>query len=358
LDGDYHNSVQVGVNVYEQKKTDKPEFLDSLGIEQNNMSMFLLEASGISKVAMDLMGLCRQTMDLAVDEIVSSQTLIPPTLYRTSRELLDLYRATIPAVHGSEIASIPRTAAIFHNDCVFFANKLLTFGLEYRDRFPSDSEGNESPMTRMCTFLDLVPMFRELAERTMNDMIRHQKRQISEILDPRLEYLRDALGSNEGVVEWTDAETALTAGLYHLRHLSQAWKAMLSHDVYCITMGSIADSLFKIFLDKVLGTKDVSVPACHFVNALFQNGLRGVAEVFGSPSDPMEGSKVAENFCALYPKFAAVGSFMDMGLADINMALSEGVFQSVTGAELSKLVVAVFQDSEGRRKLLRLLESS
>jgi len=353
LDGDYHNSIQVGVNVHEQKKGDQPEFLDSLGIEQNDMSIFLLEACGISNVASDLMDLCRQTMDSAVDEIVASQTLIPPTLYRTSRELLDLYRATIPAVHGSEIASIPRTAAIFHNDCVFFAHKLLTLGLEYRDRFAS-----ESPMRKMCTFLDLVPIFRELAERTMNDMIRHQKRQISEILMPRLEYLRDALGSNEGVVEWTDAETALTAGLYHLRHLSQAWKSMLSHDVYCITMGSIADSLFKIFLDKVLGTKDISVPACHFLNALFQNGLRGVADVFGSPSNTIEGSKIAEKFCALFHKFAAVGKFMNMCLADINMALSEGDFQSVTGAELSKLVVAVFQDSEGRRKLLRLLESS
>lgn len=358
LDGDYHNSVQVGINVHEQKKGDRPAYMDILSIEDKDMSMFLLEACGISQVASDLMELCRQTMELAVDKFTSSQPLIPPTLYRTSRELLDLYRATIPTVHGSEIASIPRTAAIFHNDCVFFAHKLLTFGLEYRDRFLPNSQGNESPMKRMCTFLDLVPMFRELAERTINDMIRHQKQQLCEIANPRLEYLRDALGSNEGVVEWTDAETAVTAGLYHLRHLSQAWKSMLPHQVYCITMGSIVDSLLQIFLDKVLGTKDISAPACHFVSALFRNAISGIAEVFRSPSNPTGGSKDAETFCALQPKFAAVGNFMDMSLADINMALSEGVFRSLTGAELSRLVKAVFQDSEGKMKLLRLLESN
>jgi len=358
LDGDYHNSVQVGINVHEQKKGDRPAYMDILSIEEKDMSMFLLEACGISQVASDLMELCRQTMELSVDKFTSSQPLIPPTLFRSSRELLDLYRATIPTVHGSEIASIPRTAAIFHNDCVFFAHNLLTFGLEYRDRFLPDSKGNESPMKRMCTFLDLVPMFRELAERTINDMIWLQKRQLCEIVNPRLEYLRDALGSNEGVVEWTDAETAVTAGLYHLRHLSQAWKSMLPHQVYCITMGSIVDSLLKIFLDKVLGTKDISAPACHFVSALFRNAISGIAEVFGSPFNPTGGSKDAENFCALQPKFAAVGNFMDMGLADINMALSEGVFRSLTGAELSRLVKAVFQDSEGRMKLLRLLESN
>ena len=74
-----------------------------------------------------------------------------------------------------------------------------------------------------CTFIDLVPIFRELAERTMNDHIKYQMNQLSEVVCPRITYLKAALRANEGVVEWTDAETALTAGLYHLRHLSQSW---------------------------------------------------------------------------------------------------------------------------------------
>ena len=49
---------------------------------------------------------------------------------------------------------------------------------------------------------------------------------------------------------------------------------------------------------------------------------------------------------------------MDMSLADITMGLSEGVFRSVTGAELSKLVCAIFEDTEARKRLLRLLESN
>ncbi len=48
----------------------------------------------------------------------------------------------------------------------------------------------------------------------------------------------------------------------------------------------------------------------------------------------------------------------DRSLDDINMALSEGVFRSLTGGELSRRVKAVFQDSEGKMKLLRLLESN
>jgi centromere/kinetochore protein ZW10 len=337
-------------------------------MEQNDLSLFVFQDCGISKVALQLMELCKETMDLAVDPSTASHALLPPTLYRASRELLDLFRACIPALHGNDIATIPRTAAIFHNDCTYFAHKMLSFGLIYRDRFQTvGPDGKESSLKDICTFLDLVPLFRELAERTMNDMIQFQTFQISEIVSPRLTYLCEALGSNEGVVEWSDAETAVTAALYHLRHLSQAWKSMLSHDLYVVTIGSIVDALFGLFLEKVLTSNVISVPACHFVSGLFQNMLRGVSELFGSsPTDPTptstsapgEGSVEAAQFCTLHHKFSAVGKFMDMSLADINMGLSEGVFRSVTGAELSKLVCAIFEDTEARKRLLRLLESN
>ena len=360
LEVDYHDSVKVGVNVHEKKKVGRPAYLDHIDMDQNDLSLFLFEECRISQVASQLMDLCKATMELAVHPSTSTHALLGPTLYRSSRELLDLFRASIPAVHGSDIATIPRTASIFHNDCSFFAHKMLTFGLEYRDRFPKDLDGKESPLKQLCTFLDVVPLFRDLAERTMNDMIQFQKHQISEIVSPRLAYLSDALRSNEGVVEWSDAETAVTAGLYHLRHLSQAWKSMLAHDVYCITMGSIIDALFTLYLDKILRANDITVPSCHFVSQLFQNLLRGIAELSVSPTAININTKDdgVEKFCTLHHKFCAVGKFMDMSLADINMGLSEGMFRSVTGAELSKLVHAVFEDSEKRRKLLHLLESN
>ena len=40
-------------------------------------------------------------------------------------------------------------------------------------------------------------------------------------VSPRLVTFTEALGSNEPVSEWDDAETALKAALHHLQHLSQ-----------------------------------------------------------------------------------------------------------------------------------------
>lgn len=360
IEGDYLNSTKAGVNLNEKRKERRPDYLDHIYIEDNDMAMFLLEECAISKVGANLFDLCKNTMDLAVNPQASMLSpLLPATLFRSSRELLDLFRAVIPASHGSEISTIPRSAAIFHNTCVFFAHKMLTFGLEYRDKFLPGPDGGESPLKKMCTFLDLVPIFRELADRTMNDMIQHQKLQVSEIISPRITYLSEALGSDEGVVEWTDAETALTAGLYHLRHLSQNWKNVLSYDVYSRTIGCLADSLFTLYLDKVFAAKDISVAGTHFVGSLFRDAVRGVTELFlSTAASPHEVTKEAKKFSALEDKFSAVGKFMDMSLQDISMGLSAGVFRETTGVELSRLVIAIFEDTEARAKILRLLGSS
>jgi centromere/kinetochore protein ZW10 len=189
----------------------------------------------------------------------------------------------------------------------------------------------------------------------MNDMIKYQMNQLSEVVCPRITYMKDALSCNEGVVEWTDAETALQGGLYHLRHLSQSWQINLSHEVYCRTMGNLVDTLFSFYLDEVKKAKDISEPACQFVSSLFRDAIRGTAEFFVIKEGYDESLKEAERHCSLWNKFNAIGTFMNMSIADINVNLSVGTFREVTGPELSRLVIAVYQDSEKRQKLLALL---
>jgi len=363
LDSDYHNTTQVGENVHEKRKEVKPKYLDDIDKEGDDygMSIFVLHECSISQAASNLMALCRETMDAALESAQSNgmegegSKVIPSMLYRTTRELLDLFRAVIPASHGKEISTIPRAAGIFHNDCVFFAHQMLTFGLEYRDKLPLEND-KDSSLKGLCTFADYVPVFRDLALQTMGDMILRQKNEITQIVSPRLEYLTEALRSNESVVELTDAETALTAGLYHLRHLTQAWKNLLSHDDYCGTIGTLVDTLFTLYLDQVMKAKDISEPSCQFVNVLFRDATRGVIEFFDS-SPSQETFKEATRYCSAWLKFTAIGKFMDMSLADITEGLSEGTFRYVTGAELSRLIMAVYTDSEKRQKLLQLLSS-
>jgi hypothetical protein len=47
-----------------------------------------------------------------------------------------------------------------------------------------------------------------------------------------------------------------------------------------------------------------------------------------------------------------------MNLGDVQIALSDGLFRSVSGTELARLIVATFVDSPKRQKVLALLASA
>ena len=361
LDSDYHNTMRVGTSIHQTKRKNKPSYYDDIiGLLNRDInddtSTYVLHECSISVVAADLVKLCEQTMDDAVNTDFSVndelKQLLPNMLYRAARELFDLYRAVIPATYGKEISNIPRTAAVLHNDCVYFAHRLLTLGLEYRNKFP----GEDSPVK--CTFIDLVPMLRELADQTMTNMIKHQLQQVSEIVQPRLIYLVDSLLSNEAVTEWTDAEMALQGGMYHLKHLSQSWWKVLSYEIYCRTMGNLVDTLFTLFLNELMKSKDISEPACHFVFSLFRDAIQGAAELFAMDQNVVDAMKEAARYSNTWHKFDAIGKFMNMSISDITMNLSKGTFREITSLELSRMVLAVFENSERRQKLLHQLANT
>ncbi len=169
-----------------------------------------------------------------------------------------------------------------------------------------------------------------------------------------------ALGSNESVSEWDEADTALKAALHHLRHLSNAWKKVLSRNVYHIAMGNLVDTVFVLFLEAVLKASEISDPASRFVHYLFLEAVKSSAEVFRTDEsvEDVEGLfKVAAKHAVEFEKLQAVGQFMVMRLDDIQRGLEEGKFRCVKAKELSHLIAAAFDDSEKRRSLLNSLTS-
>jgi hypothetical protein len=121
---DYHNTTYVGHTV---KDPAQPGTLESLSDDPH--SVFLFHKCSVSVVAQEILQLCRKTLDDASNE--EAATIIdtlPSSLYRASREVLDLFRAIIPTRHGKEIASLPRIAAILHNDCVYLAHETSFLG--------------------------------------------------------------------------------------------------------------------------------------------------------------------------------------------------------------------------------------
>jgi Centromere/kinetochore Zw10 len=355
LRNDYHNTVETGVDV--QSKREKNAILKEI-YKGSKDDVFELHKSSISDTAFKLMALVRAAMDEAVEHAVARaeddrdtpMAIFPATLYRAAREALDLFRAIIQATHGKEISTVPRTAAVFHNDCVYFQHHCLWLGLEYKKKLPPPpKEINDaaSLFHETCTFLDMVPLFRELADRSMREMMELQAHQLIEIVGNRITIFGDSLRSDEILAEWSEAETALAAGLYHIRHLSDNWKMILSYDIYVRSVGYLADTLFTIYLEQVTNSADISESACHFVSALFQKATNTLGEF-------LQGDKSGSN---VWGRFEAIGRFMEMTLLDIQNNLSNGVFRDVSGQELKRLITATFADGPKRQRLLQALAS-
>ena len=338
---DYHKTVEVGVEVNEK--------------EDDGMSIFQLHRSSISETSSKIMVLLRKTMDEAVavqPGLEPPLNLLRPTLYRTAREMLSLFRAIIPASHGGEVAHVPRTAALLHNDCVFLAHHCLTLGLEYKEQLgvtEDDVDARGKLLQQTCLFVDMVPLFRDLADQSMNDMLDLQKHQLAEIVGSRISYLGKALQSDESLHEWSEAETALAAGIYHLRHLSQAWKPVLSSQVFARSMGYLADAIFTLYLQQIFTQAvDISPSAHQFMSGLINKAMDEIRRLL---DNSMEGSSVWE-------RFEAVGKFFGMqNLGEVERALGHGVFSTLVSQELVQLIQGSYLDTAERRSLLQTLAS-
>ena len=164
-----------------------------------------------------------------------------------------------------------------------------------------------------------------------------------------------ALSSNESVSEWDDAETALKAAIHHLRHLSQAWKKVLTRNVYNIAMGNLIDTVFVLFLEPVLKAFEISDPASRFTHYLYLEAIKCTEELFHIDEGAEGLSKVAAIHAVEFEKLQAIGQFMVMRLDDIQRGLEEGIFRCVKAKELSHLITAAFDESEKRRSLLNSL---
>ena len=53
-------------------------------------------------------------------------------LYHTARDIVDVFRAIVPTLFGGTIATVPRLAMLFHNDCLYVAHRLVAICHEVR----------------------------------------------------------------------------------------------------------------------------------------------------------------------------------------------------------------------------------
>ena len=344
LESDYHSTVQVGEI--------PPESKCKLPIEEDE-AVFLLHRSSISSTAFQIIQKCRSILDEAValpkNEGDGPLYTMPMKLRGTAREALDLYRSIIPVAHGEEIATMPRTAAIMHNDCVYFSHHCLTLGMEYgeaNEPTAEEEDGDDDKESRVRLenffFADMVPLFRKLADQSMCRMLDVLAGQIMEKVD--VSTLSQSLDSKAIVSVWSEAEVAVDKGVRQLQHLSTTWAPVLATNIRKKSLTFLSDVLMGVILEQVLAAKTFSPAAIEFLQALFSKTKDQVCRsILSTPPSSHVWSRWVAVHRLLQRHALAAG-------------LSEGVFESLTTKELCGLVQAVFADDPQRQRLLERLD--
>ncbi|CAM9812990.1 unnamed protein product [Ectocarpus sp. 6 AP-2014] len=400
--GDYHNTVEVSDALEGGASSDEASSegvtsakgskmgVDGHDKDNNKTQAFRLEACQVSTVASSLVALVRATLA----EACSDQ--IPPhcakELFRTARDMLDLFRAVVPVQHANALDGVPRIAAVFQNDCLYLAHHMVTLGHEFRHGLPP-------PANQTATMIDTVHLFRELAAHSFSEQQRRQHRQLQEFFvgvdvlasteaaassSSSSSSLHDAttsalegmfphgeggsyprgrldargwmaasggdaatVGNGRGGGEEGSTAVAVRKSVYHLRQLRQAWCKVLPDRVYKRAMGALLSLVAGKIYMPVMGAQDLAEEQTHALHRIFKTLGEAAQDIFGSPAE-------AEQYTPGWSKAVVVGQMMELGLEAIGERLQgEGDgLRPLTNDELVGLIRAIFQDNAGRAAIL------
>lgn len=72
----------------------------------------------------------------------------------------------VPQRHSDGLSTLPRLAALFHNDCLLLSHTALTLAHAYRNSLPA-------PLNKTATCVDLSPPLRLLGEQALQRQVRN-----------------------------------------------------------------------------------------------------------------------------------------------------------------------------------------
>ncbi len=260
-------------------------------------------------------------------------------LYCSARSMVDLFCAVLPTYHSSTITELPRVAAIQHNNCMYLAHHLITLGHQYHAHLPSPLN------SEVATFIDQVPIVRQLGEDCFLAEMRKQR-------DCILECLK-LFGSLDNVAQ--DARSQLVRrgvqqALLHVKKLSKVYVEVLPKDIHHKAVGALMNILIGEMIRGVLALEDIATDDGKELHLI----LKLIVETAPS-SLSFTNEEEIPTYCSDGERLKGLAMVMDASMQDIVGSWSSGkgsLAHQFTAVELRGLVKAIFRNTERRAAAL------
>ncbi|XP_053609999.1 centromere/kinetochore protein zw10 homolog [Plodia interpunctella] len=296
-------------------------------------SLFYFPRCMISKTAQELLDLVYVMMEQAVQ----CSDVVCKKLYNTTRLVFELYDAVVPYHHENYLQTIPQYVALFHNNCMYLAHNLQTFG----DKWLILMEGRE--LDYPISFVDLVQKLRDLGYQHLTVHMQQQRKQILDNVrssDLNCIVVKDVLSDN--------AEAAVRQCLRQLHLLKNVWIGVFPANVFVRLMGTLVNMFVDELIHRVCSVEDISMDMATQLSDIYTLVVQKAPTLFQNPTD-------VESHVKPWVKLQELIFILNGSLKDIEHHWQDGAGPLAIHfhtEELRSLIKALFQNTQFRANLL------
>ena len=264
-------------------------------------------------------------------------------LFATSRNLVDLFSAVLPSYHRQTITEIPRMAIVQHNNCMYLAHHLITLGHQFHSHLPPPLN------SEVATFVDQVPLIRQLGEEVFLNELRKQSTTILSLIK--------TCGGFDNVSEDHRSQSVrrgIQQALLHTVKLSQVYAEVLPEVIHCKSVSALLNVITSEVVKNVLALEDIAMDDATELHAILNLVLERGSLVL-STSDEEAQSKLLMKHCSSWGKLSELSVVLDASLQKIVDSWGGGngqLAQTFTPIEIRGLIKALFKNTERRAAAL------
>ncbi|XP_062197667.1 centromere/kinetochore protein zw10 homolog [Phragmites australis] len=309
--------------------------------------LFQPEKCFISKSALQLMKLVHGALK---DACLSSARVAKELCY-AARDVLLLYKAIVPVQLEKQLDSISQVAAIVHNDFYHLSQEILGFAFQYRADFPSGIQ-------KQVVFVDLAPIFSQMADGVLRRQIQLATDTISEAIDGA-----DCFQNTHQPQHYESAKFSIEQVVFILEKIRIMWESILPRSTYKKSMCHVLGSVFSRITRDMLLIDDMAAEETLQLQGLIHLALENLSSLFLSVVENDDGSEKfldhhtwiqLDEIVPSLKKFRKLAELLDMSLKSITAAWENGDLVSCgfTSSEVQNFIKAIFADSPLRKECL------
>ncbi|CAL4992761.1 unnamed protein product [Urochloa decumbens] len=309
--------------------------------------LFLPEKCFTSKSALLLMKLVHGSLK---DASMSSARVAKEFCF-AARDVLLLYKAIVPVQLEKQLDSISQVAAIVHNDFYHLSQEILGLAFQYRADFPID-------LQKQVVFVDLAPIFSQMADDVFRRQIQVAIDTISEAIDGA-----DGFQNTHQPQHYESAKFSIEQAVFILEKIRIMWESILPKSTYKKSMCRVLGSVFSRITRDMLLIDDMAAEETLQLQGLIHLALENLSSLFLSLVEGDDGSTKfldhdtwiqLDGTVPSLKKFRKLAELLDMSLKSITAVWESGDLVSCgfTSSEVQNFIKAIFADSPLRKECL------